>query len=231
MKIAIDGYELGSGARGVGRLTHNLLVHLKDIMVEDTFLVYTKEQLGHYRFPQTKECTLPSRGGYLRWQNGPLRRALGREKPDIFIAPNYILPLFYRGEALLFEHDISVVSHPEWYARRYALTRRFLTARSLARARRVVVPSEFTRSEILSWFAISPEKILVCGYGVEEKFKRARVEDILAWRKEKGMAGKIVVGFLGALNRRRHLPLLVKGVELLRKDMPEVVLFLVGSDI
>ncbi len=231
MKIAVDGYELGRNARGVGRVTHNLLLHLPEIMAEDIFIVYTKEELGYSRLSRARECPLPSRSGYLRWQNGPLRKALNLEKPDIFIAANYVLPLFYSGPSLLIEHDISVVTHPEWYGWRYAFPRRFLTGRSLARARRVIVPSEFIRTEILSRYALTPEKIVVCSWGIEEKFRRAEEEQIFAWKRKKGLAGKIVVGFLGALNRRRHLPLLVQAVELLRKEFSEVVLFLVGSDV
>lgn len=231
MKIAIDGYELGRRASGVGRVTHNLVTHLQDVLSQDSFVVFTKEKLGLDLAFRCQEYVLPRRGGYLRWQNGPLRRALRREKSDVFMAPNYILPLFYQGESLLFEHDISVIVHPEWYTRRYTLPRRFLISASLARARRVVVPSEFTKGEILSRFPIDPLKILVCRYGVEEKFCRVAEEDCLAWKKKRGVDGKVIVGFLGALNRRRHLPLLVRAVELLRKDRPEVVLFLVGREV
>lgn len=231
MKIAVDGYELGKGARGVGRVTHNLLLHLLEIMEGDTFVVFTKQEIGGLEKPSVRVVVLPERDGFLGWQNGPLRRELRKEKPDLFIAANYVLPLFYGGESLLIEHDISVVTHPEWYGWRYALPRRFLTARSLARARRIIVPSEFVKTEILSRFTIDPAKIYVCRWGLEEKFRRVREEEVHAWRAKKGLTGQVIIGFLGALNRRRHLPLLVRGVELLRKELPEATLFVVGSDV
>lgn len=231
MKIAVDGYELGREARGVGRVTLHLIVQLQAIMEGVSFVVLTREAIGQDKLLTARECRLPGKGGYLRWQNGPLRRALKREKPDVLIAPNYTLPLSYRGEALLFEHDISIITHPEWYGWRYALPRRFLIGKSLAQARRIIVPSAFTKAEILSRFSLPPEKILVCGYGVEEKFRRAPEEAVHAWKSRKGLTGKVVIGFLGALNRRRHLPLLVRAVELLRRELPEAVLYLVGSDV
>jgi len=231
MKIAVDGYELGRGARGVGRVTQNLLLHLPGIMEGDTFVVLVKQDISPLELPSARVVVLPERGGFLRWQNGPLRRELRKEKPDLFIAANYILPLFFNGESLLIEHDISVVTHPEWYTRRYALPRRFLTARSLAKARRIIVPSEYIKTEILSRFAIDAARIHVCRWGIEEKFTRAAEEEVHAWRAKKGLTERVVVGFLGALNRRRHLPLLIRAVELLRRERPEAMLFIVGSDI
>jgi len=231
MKIAVDGYELGSGARGVGRVIHNLLSHLIHYLPDDAFVVYTKEKTGLLSKLRADEHVLSSRGGYLRWQNGPLRRAFRNDQPDIFFATNYILPLGHLPESLLSEHDISVVSHPEWYPRIYALTRKYLTARSLVKARRVVVHSEFARQEILSCFNLNPEKISVCGYGLEEKFRKASAGDVLEWKRKKGLAGKVIIGYLGALNRRRHIPVLVRAVGLLRRAIPETALLIVGKDV
>ena len=231
MKIAVDGYELGSGARGVGRVIRNLFFHLIDSLPDDAFVVYTKEKIGLDSPPRVREHVLSSRAGFLRWQNGPLRRTLRSDRPDIFFATNYVLPLGYSQESLLYEHDISVVSHPEWYPWVYSLPRKYLTARSLVKARRVIVPSEFTKQEILSRFNLNPEKISVCWHGLEEKFRKARAEDVFEWRRKRSLAGKVIVGYLGSLNKRRHIPLLVRAVELLKSDIPETVLIIVGKDV
>ncbi|MEW5901754.1 MAG: glycosyltransferase family 1 protein [Acidobacteriota bacterium] len=230
MKIAVDGYELGKEARGVGRVIHNLLLELFSLRLEDEFVIYTKEDIGAYNRPRAHEVVLAARRGYLRWQNGPLRQALQKLRADIFIASNYILPLFPPARSILFEHDISVVSHPSWYPRRYALTRRYLTRRSLRLAAAVVVSSEFVKMEILSRFNLPPGKIRVISYGVEEKFRPAQAEDIRLWRKKKNLEEKKVVGYLGSIFKRRHIPLLVRAVELLRRENPAVVLYLVGKD-
>ncbi|HUU38265.1 MAG TPA: glycosyltransferase family 1 protein [Candidatus Desulfaltia sp.] len=230
MKIALDGFELGRDAKGVGRVIHNLLVQLPDLSPNDDFLIFTKEGIGQYSHPRVEERLLPWRGGYLRWQNGPLRRALKRANPDLFIASNYVLPLSCPWKTILFEHDISVVSHPEWYPRRYSFTRRFLVRRSLEQADLVVVSSEFVKKEILDSFDINGEKIRIIGYGVEEKFRRASGTEIELWKEKKGLAGKKVVGFLGSIFRRRHIPELIRAVGLLQAGLPEAVLYLVGQD-
>lgn len=231
MRIAVDGYELGQDAGGVGRVIDNILIPLFDLLPKDEFLIYTKENIGRYSRPRVSERVLPSPGGYLRWQNGPFRRALKKAKPDLFVATNYILPFINPWKSVLIEHDISAVSHPEWYPRKYAITRRFLINRSLQKAILIVVPSEFTRSEILAFFNIKPEKIKVLGWGIEEKFRRAPEEKIIAWKQKKGLSGKKVIGFLGSIFKRRHIPCLVRAVGLLRGIFPETMLYLVGKDL
>jgi glycosyltransferase involved in cell wall biosynthesis len=230
MKIALDGFELGRDSKGVGRVIHNLLAQLPDLLPDDRFLVFTKEGIGKYAHPRAEEHLLPWRGGYLRWQNGPLRRALRRASPDLFIASNYVLPLSCPWKTILFEHDISVISHPEWYPRKYSITRKFLVGRSLEGADLVIVSSEFVKREILDSFDIDGEKIRVIGYGVEEKFRRASEAEIGLWKEKKGLAGKKVIGFLGSIFKRRHVPELIRAVDLLRGEFPNLALHLVGRD-
>jgi len=230
MKIALDGYELGKDAKGVGRVIRNLLLRLPDLLPDDDFHIYTKEKIGFSTRSGAEEHVLAPRGGYLRWQNGPLRQALKKEKPDLLVASNYVLPLSCPGRSILFEHDISVISHPNWYPRRYALTRRYLVRRSLDRADLVVVSSAFVEKEIGAFFKVGRGKIRIIGYGVEDNFRRAPEDEVKRWREAKGLTGKKVIGFLGSIFKRRHVPELIRAVELLRRESPEAVLILVGED-
>ena len=231
MKIAVDGYEIGSHSTGVGRVINNLLVPLGDLLPEHHFTVYTAEPAGGCGGANTDLVLLPSCGGYLRWLNGPFRRSLNKLAPDLLIAPNYILPLFSRRPSVLFEHDLSVAAHPEWYPGRFAQTRRFSLSRSIKKADLIIVPSEFTKQEVLLYGRPDPSKIRLLRYGVEDRFKKSPEESRERWKKEKGLDGRKAVGFLGSIFNRRHVPELVEAAELLRRDIPELVLFIVGRNL
>jgi glycosyltransferase involved in cell wall biosynthesis len=230
MKIAVDGYELGREAKGVGRTVHNILTRLVDLRPADTFMVFSKESLGKYDRPNIQEHTLPSARGYLRWLNGPLRRALKRAEPNLLLATNYVLPLGRPWNSILFEHDISVISHPEWYSRKYALTRKWLIRRSLNKAARIVVPSDFTRDEIQRHFDVPGDRMKVVYYGVEETFRRPPEDGVRLWKNRKGLDGRKVIGCLGSLFKRRHIPTLIRAAGFLRREIPEIVLYLVGQN-
>ncbi len=230
MKIAVDAYELGRGAKGVGRTVHNILSHLVDLRPADTFVVFSKEDIIKFDRPNVLQTVLPSAGGYLRWMNWPLRRALKRAEPNLLLATNYVLPLGRTWNSILFEHDVSVISHPEWYSRKYALTRKWLIRRSLNRAARIVVPSAFTREEIQHHFGVAGDRIKVVWYGVEEAFRRASEDEVRLWKKRKGLAGRRVIGCLGSLFKRRHIPALIQAIDSLRRKIPEIALHLVGQN-
>ncbi len=230
MKIALDGFELGREAKGVGRVIQNLMLPLPDFLPEDKFLVCTKEDVGIPSSVRVEQRILPGRGGYLRWQNGVLYKTLKAADPDLLIASNYVLPLRCPWESILVMHDLSVIAHPEWYPRKYAFTRRYLFRRSLERAALIVVPSGFVGDEIRAFLKVTNDRIKHIGWGVEDSFRRVSDEQVGRWREGKGLAGKKVVGFLGSIFKRRHVPELIRAVGLLRSEFRDLVLHLVGRD-
>jgi len=231
MKIAVDGYEIVTPMGGVGRITACLLSVLAELDRAGEFGLFVRRPTG-LSFPaNVRERILSPARGYFRWQNFSLRKALGDFRPDVLLAPNYTLPVFYGRPAVLFEHDISYVSHPEWYSRRERMKTRRLLPHSLKRAAAVITESEFTRQEILAHFPfVRADRITVIHPGLEERFRRSHPEEISAWRARKGLEGKKVVGFLGSIFNRRHIPELVEAVRRTRDIDPDVFLYIVGRD-
>lgn len=231
MKIVADGYELGPGGAGVARVAKNLIPSLASLFEEDQFLVLTREVVLPFSRPNIQQIILPSgKRGYFRWQNGPFFRTCLRLKPQLILAFNYTLPLICPWPSLLFVHDISLVTHPEWFPRKTAFWRGWLVKRSLAQAEEVIVPSLATKKEILTHLKIDENKLSVIYYGLEDKFEPVPEDYRLGFKQAKGLAGRRIIGFLGSIFRRRHLPLLVKAVALLRSEFPDLCLYIVGED-
>jgi glycosyltransferase involved in cell wall biosynthesis len=231
MKIAVDGYEIVTPMGGVGRITAGLLSVLAELDPDGEFGLFVRRPTG-LSFPaNVRERILSPDRGYFRWQNFSLRKALRDFHPDVLLAPNYTLPVFYGRPAVLFEHDISYVSHPEWYSRRERMKTGRLLPHSLKRAAAVITESEFSRQEILAHFPfVGADRITVIHPGLEERFRRSRPEEISGWRARKGLEGKKVVGFLGSIFNRRHIPELVEAVRHTRDHDSDVFLYIVGRD-
>ncbi len=231
MRIAVDGYEVITPMGGVGRITSSLVSALAALDPGAEIILFLRRPSGLVFPPNVKEQVLAPDRGYVRWQNLPLRRALRNLRPDILLAPNYTLPLNYKGPSVLFEHDISFVSHPEWYSRRDVLKTRWLVPHSLKRAAAVITESEFSRQEILVHFPFVGEgKIRVIYPGLEDRFCPSSPEEVAEWKAQKGLQGRRTIGFLGSIFNRRHIPELVEAVRLLRQAEEDVCLFLVGRD-
>lgn len=229
MIIAVDGYEIGPVSTGVGRVIHNLVMEMSSFLPHQ-FLVVTRERVSDFTGrPNISSRVVPCPGGYFRWQNLTLRRELKKNKWDLFIAPNYTLPLGFRGPSVLLEHDISFVTHPGWFTRKEALKKKLLVGRSLKNASLIMTVSHFSRREILDCFPVAPGKIHVVHHGVENKFQPVSRGEVLKWKADNGFGDKKMIGFLGSIFNRRRLPLLVEAVEKVRDRIP-VGLHIVGKD-
>ena len=231
MKIAVDCYEIGEYTTGVGRVIHNVLTSLIDILSDHEFLVFTREKIEKYDQENVTQFVISSPKGYFRWQNCPFFIRLNQIKPDVLVAPNYTLPLFNRWKSILLVHDVSFASHPEWFSKRESMVRRFLVKRSLIKADAIVTGSEFSKNEMVRHFPVNPEKIKVFVYGIEEKFRCSSPGEIQEWKGRKGLRNNTIIGYLGAIFDRRNIPLLVESVDLLRKERPETILYVVGENL
>ncbi|MFW6123728.1 MAG: glycosyltransferase family 4 protein [Acidobacteriota bacterium] len=231
MKIAVDCYEVTEELTGVGRVIHNILLSLCSKESHE-FFAYTRQKIEDYsNCTNIKQIVLPEDRGYFRWQNGAFFKEIKEKNPDLLIAPNYTLPFFFKSKSVLFEHDVSFASHSQWYLRRERFKKKYLVQRSLRKASLVVTLSEFSKQEITQCFSISPDKIRVLYLGVGERFKPAKEDEILKWKESRGLEGKKIIGYLGSIFNRRNVPLLVESVRLLRKEFPEVILYVVGKDL
>jgi len=193
LKIAVDCYEVVEYSTGVGRVIDNILTSLIDIFPTHNFFVFTREYVKKYSEKNIKQFVIPSYKGYFRWQNGPFVKKLREIEPDLLIASNYTLPFFNKWTSILFEHDISFVTHPEWFSKKEALMRKYLVKRSLKKSTSIVTVSEFSKNEIVKSFKIHSEKIKVFLHGVEDKFQRSLENDIDKWKEQKGLKNKKII--------------------------------------
>ncbi len=226
----MDCYEVGALATGVGRSIQNVLLELVPMMPNEKFIALSREPIDEYVPSNIVQHVLSPDKGYFRWQNGPFRRKLKQIQPDILIASNYTLPVLNRWKSILIVHDVSFVSHPEWYSTKESLKRKYFVQRSLRKTDYIVVVSRAVKGELMKYLDVEPGKIEVVYHGVDNIFKKSPENRILEWKKKKGIDNKLIVGYLGSIFNRRHIPVLVKAVELLRRDLPEIVLYMVGKD-
>ncbi len=232
MKIAVDCYEVTAESTGVGRVIHNILLSLCQEESPYEFLACTREKIKDYSDCRTiKQCLFAQNKGYFRWQNGPFFKKIKKIHPDLVVAPNYTLPFFIKSKSILFEHDISFVSHPEWFTKKEVLKRKYLVKRSIKKASLVITLSEFSKQEIIRHFSVFPEKIKVMYLGVGERFKPAEVKETSGWKQKKGLKNKKIIGYLGSIFNRRNIPLLVDSVRLLREEFPEIILYIIGKNL
>jgi glycosyltransferase involved in cell wall biosynthesis len=129
---------------------------------------------------------------------------------------------------LLTVHDLSVLEHPEWFSRRYALFYRALQPIAIRRASALSAVSHFTKGRIEKLLHISQQRISVVGNAVSsEMHSRSQHQDAHI-RAEMGIPGKYILA-VGSVEPRKNLPRLVAAFQLVAKSNPDLFLVVVGS--
>jgi glycosyltransferase involved in cell wall biosynthesis len=113
--------------------------------------------------------SLAHRAGHL-WEQVLLPVA-GRRARAIYCPAN-VAPVASRRSVLVI-HDLAALRHPEWYSAQYATYHRKILPVLARRARRLIAPSEFSRSEVADGLGLDPRAIAVVPNGVDERFSPA----------------------------------------------------------
>ncbi|PWT81068.1 MAG: hypothetical protein C5B57_11215 [Blastocatellia bacterium] len=221
MRIGIDARELGSRATGAGRYLAGLLKEwaLDERARRHEFVLYAPDEvrveLDARRFATRLVPGKPNTW----WEQMRLPHTARRDHLDLFFAPAYAAPLRLSVPTVVAIHDISFVTHPEWFRAREGIRRRLLTRHSASRARAVVTISEFSRGELIGSLGVPPERIRVVPPGVTrvhaDRQGDAREERLL---------------FVGSIFNRRHIPHLVRAFAIVARRRPAASLDLVGDD-
>lgn len=220
MRIGIDARELCGNLTGVGRHLAGLLAAWGESAeaARQSFVLYAHQSVATSLPSNAVLRELPGTGG-TRWEQTTLPRAAKEDALDVFFAPGYTTPLTLRAPTVLLVHDLSFVTHPEWFRIREGLRRRLLTRWSSTKARTILTVSEVSRGEIVAHFGLAPARVSCIYPGIATFGARALPA-----------AREPLVLFVGSVFNRRHLPDLIQAFRQIARSRPDVRLEIVGDN-
>src|SRR5258706_6498410 len=221
MRIGIDARELCGKPTGVGRHLAGLLGAWEGSARAErhTFVLFAPHT-PLIALPRNAGVrVVPGAGGTL-WEQLALTRAANKEKLDVFFAPGYTAPLRLAVPSVVLVHDLSFVSHPEWFRLREGLRRRLLTKWSGTRAKIVLTVSEAARQEIVDTFGLPAHRVR-CVYPGISKLTAG----------DTGPSSRVpLVLFAGSIFNRRHVPDLIEAFTRVHPAHPDARLEIVGDN-
>jgi glycosyltransferase involved in cell wall biosynthesis len=142
-----------------------------------------------------------------------------RDHLDVFFAPAYTAPLFRRVPTVVTIHDVSFKTHPEWFAARDGIRRRWLSRQAAFGARAVITVSQFSRRELVDHFDVAESSIHVIPWGVTPSPSSAAAAH----------DGANVL-YVGSVFNRRHVPDLIRAFAPIARRHPHAALDIVGDN-
>lgn len=218
MKIGIDCRTIlgAEGERaGVAHYSFYLVKNLLALHTKDEFVLFFSHSATPPREYAEKNAVIrnfPKKIFPFFSSHIIFPQIIQRENLDVFHSLGGILPLGFRGKAVITVHDLSMYENPQWFKpKNDFFWRKILLPKSLRRAEKIIAVSEFTKQEILKYFKIPEEKIHVIyeaneapKYSEEELREKARALNLL---------DKKYFLFIGTLEPRKNLENLIKAFE------------------
>lgn len=158
-------------------------------------------------------------------------RKLKKSKPDILHIPHYNVPIFYRGRLFVTIHDLTHLILPEILPNKLAYYyAKIMLWIAVHKAEKIFTVSENTKKDILHFFNINPEKIIVTYNGVDlaEFKKKTEKEYEYLYDKYSIPKNKKVLMYVGNLKPHKNLRRLLEafnGID----EIENTVLILVGK--
>ena len=147
---------------------------------------------------------------------------------DLVHAPSLAVPPRSGARLIVTAHDAATLVAPQTYPRRGRAFHRRGFAATARRADLVIAPTNAAAEEILAHTAIGPDRIRVVPHGVSQRRVSQGVVD--ATRATLGLADEPYVLWVGTLEPRKNLPLLLEAFRaVVRAGLPER-LVIVGPD-
>ena len=182
MKIGIDCHNLEGQRTGVGRYLANLLREWES-QTDTEFFLYFKSAIPediHKLSQHTTGWTLRNFNAKSNviFKHWILPRAAARDGVDVLFCPDYVLP-FYTGVGIKIAvtiHDIIYEARPSeysWPSWKDKILLKWASKQSAKKADAIFAPSKFTKSEILKYYRVNSEKIVITPLAADLVFNRS----------------------------------------------------------
>ncbi|MCB0077493.1 MAG: glycosyltransferase family 4 protein [Anaerolineales bacterium] len=226
--LALDA---GYRSAGITAYIYQLLRHLPQVS-DYRFVAWMGERAGDLAGVERRVTVLPTERPAVRilWEQALQPWALRCEQPSLLHGMAFALPLWpLTMPAVVTIYDLTFIHRPHAFHPLKRLYLHRMAERSARRADHVCTISQHGRADVAAQFGIPPEKISVVYPGLDPRFDQPPTKaEVAAFRANKGLPARFVL-YLGTLEPRKNLPMLVRAFARLRRTLPDVTLVLAGG--
>ncbi len=235
MVIAVNTrFLLKSKLEGIGWFTHQIFSHLVIMHPEHQFIfLFDRPYDESYVFASNVTPVVispPARHPILWkiWFDIQVPRILKKYKADVFVSPDGFASLRTKVPQCLVVHDLGFVHFPKhlpvlisWYVNKY-------TPLFIAKAKKIIAVSNYTKQDITKQFGTNPNKIEVIYNSANEAYIPLDFEQKIATR-EKYAQGQNYFVYAGSLHPRKNIVNLLKAFAQFKKfTQSNMKLLLIG---
>ena len=233
MRIGIDARKLHDF--GIGTYIRNLLRELAAIDQQSEYVLFCRPgDIAAAGLLGANFRAVPERSGhYSIAEQISVPLAVKREGLDLFHAPHYVLPALTPARSVVTIHDCIHLMFPEYLRHRmghaYAHASLWTAAH---KSDRIFTVSEQSKRDILKFFKVPPEKIVVTPNAIDDRFSVTPSEEEFVQTRERYQLSHAYLLYVGNIKPHKNLERLIEAFHLVREQgRPELELVIIGDEI
>jgi len=230
MVIGIDAVTFNySKKTGVEWYAYYLIKELIKISSKNNFVLYSSSKLN-ISLPTNWENRILVWPFKYFWSLIRFSYEMILRKPEVLFVPVRALPFFCSKKLVFTIHDLGYEVFSKSYSFWQRNYTRFVYQSALKKAKKILVPSEFTKQELIRLYRADPSKIKVISEGYDQEiFKTNKDQQKNQGILKKHGVKKPFLFYLGREEKKKNTLGLIKAFQILRKKFPDLELVLVGS--
>ena len=234
MRIALDVRKINDF--GIGTYIRNLLKHLPLIDAESEYfpLCHPRDESLVRSLHPAGTPVKVSAANYSLAEHVMIPMALRRLRVELFHSPHYVLPLLTPCRSVVTVHDVIHLLFPQYLPSRFATHyARFMIRRALERAELVLTVSASSKRDLLTFFEVPPEKIVVIPNGLDSSITEDIPAEALTRVKERFQIFGRTALFVGNIKPHKNVERLIAAFAKVREEeaFKDLTLIVVGDDI
>jgi len=235
MTIGIDASRANKSEKtGTEWYSYHLIQELKKITdPKDQFILYSREKLRGETgdLPPNWQSRVLGWPPKKLWTQARLSFEMWQRPPEMLFIPAHTIPLIHPDKVVTTCHDVAFLRLPQAYDWMSLKYHEFAIKFAVRHATKIIAVSEFTKSEIVDFFKISPERIAVVPNGYDgERYKVIDDREAVAKVLQKYKISEPYILYLGRLELKKNTPGLIEAFKILKKNYQQPLkLVLVGQ--
>lgn len=246
LTIGIDIRNIGKKRTGDEVVFLNLVKNLAAIdkknfyqlltdITDDKLLTDIRKDLEIENKDNFKIISLKTKNRFI-WNFWILPTYLQKNRLDIYLT-QYVTPFFIprRTKIITIIHDISFNFFPQFIKKSDLLFLKILIPISLRRADKIIGVSKFTADEISGYYKIDPQKVTWIHNAVSDDFLQLAEggryisdDEMRAVREKYHLPDRYIL-YVGTLQPRKNLPLLIEAYKTIKESKISIKLVLAGG--
>lgn len=235
-RIGYDAKRLFTNFTGLGNYSRTLLRNLASFYPDNEYFLYTPRVL---KSPETTfflnsplfSVHRPKRGIGAWWRSFSVVNDLKRHKIQLFHGLSHEIPAGIRQAgipAIVTMHDLAFKRYPSFYPFLDRQVYDIKFRHACQKADRIVAISEHTKRDIIEFYGIAPEKIVVIYQSCHERFQQEKSQKTIDYVLKKYQLPRDYFLFVGSLNERKNLLAVLEAMVQLPQDL-QLPLVVIGE--